>query len=272
MSKVKKIIAAVLICIVAIGSVTTVISYALPDGTRNSRFDDWEKFYSFNKTILQRHAHPRKLMKLPIYRQGHNYTDGVACVQSLLRYANYEFDIREDNLATALKANEENGVYWQDVKDYLEAVRLNDTDDQWFEVEKREHMTVDDLVKELKKGHPVLLKIQAWNWDENGEYSMNLDYSNEWECGHWVIAVGYSGEGDSSGEYRYNKFIYFMDPSTGGNYTYIPWADLVARWHDYTVDENNLRYDMIQMGLIVNICGTDQPDGERYYDAFYGLM
>ncbi|MDO4199616.1 MAG: C39 family peptidase [Clostridia bacterium] len=224
-----------------------------------SQFGDWEKFYSFNKEILE-HTHSKKLMKLPIYRQASNYTSGVACVLSILRYTSYEFDIREDNLKEALHATEENGTEWYDIVDYLNAVRLNDTDHQYFKVEKKENMTVDDLIKEIKKGHPVICAIQAWNWDENGKYSMDLDYSNEWECGHWVIAIGYLRDN-----------IIFMDPSTAGNYTYIPKDKLVARWHDYNVDENNQRYDIVQCGLVVKI-DVKKPDCEKHADHLYGLM
>lgn len=226
----------------------------------DSQFGDWEKFYSVNKSIMQRHAHARQLMHLPIYRQSKNYTDGVACVQSILRYANYEFDIREDDLAKALNATEENGVKWHEIVNYLNAVRLNDANHQYFEAEKREHMTLDALRRELDEGHPVILAIQAWNWDENEEYSMDLDYTDEWECGHYVVAVGYDEDS-----------FFFMDPSTAGNYTYIPKDKLVARWHDYGIDENNHRYDLVQVGIVVKI-NVEEPDGERYRDAFYGLM
>ena len=224
-----------------------------------SQFGDWEKFYSFNKKILE-HTHSKKMMKLPIYRQASNYTSGVACVLSILRYASYEFDIREDNLKKALHTTEENGTKWYDIVNYLNAVRLNNTDHQYFEVEKKEHMTVDNLIKEIKKGHPVVCAIQAWNWGENEEYSMDLDYRNEWECGHWVVAIGYLRDN-----------IIFMDPSTAGNYTYIPKNKLVPRWHDYNVDENNQRYDMVQYGLIVKI-NVKKPDCEKHADHLYGLM
>ena len=225
-----------------------------------SEFGDWEKFYTYNKSIMQRHAHPRKLMRLPIIRQAANYTSGVACVQSVMRYADYCFDIREDNLKEALKATEADGTKWYNMVNYLNAVRLDDKEAQCFRARKEEHMTVDGLLDEIDQGHPVICAIQAWGYDENEEYTMDLDYSDEWECGHWVVAVGYNKDN-----------IFFMDPSTAGNYTYIPKDKLVARWHDYNVDENNQRYDSIQLGLIVEICGN-KPEGERYHDAFYGLM
>lgn len=231
---------------------------AAPVVRAESRFGDWEKFYSFNKEILE-HTHSKKMMKLPIFRQGTNYTCGAACVLSILRYTSYEFDIREDYMIEALHATEEDGVNWINIMNYLNAVRLNDMDHQYFEVTKKEHMTVDDLLKEIKKGHPVLCDIQAWNCDENEEYSMDLDYSQEWECGHWVIAIGYLRDN-----------IIFMDPSTAANYTYIPKDKLVARWHDYDIIDGQ-RCDAIQLGLVVKI-NVDKPDGEKHADHLYGLM
>ena len=268
MSKLKKIIATIMVCVLVVGGVLAITGAAQARG--GNGFDGWEEFYSFNKVIFQRHSHPRKLMRLPIYRMAHNYNSGVACVQSILRYTKYEFDIREDNLARALGSTEEDGTDWRNIVDYLNSVRLDDSDKQWFKKKKKEHMTVDDLINELKQGHPVICDIQAWNWDENEEYSMDLDYSHEWECGHYVVAVGYNERG--AWDNAVEPCIYFMDPSTGGNYTFIPQNKLVARWRDYQTDENNQRRDLIQMGLVVNICGTDTPDGERYYDAFYALM
>lgn len=226
---------------------------------KESQFGGNEKFYTCNKAILE-HTHSKKLMKLPICRQASDYTCGVACVRSLLRYTKYDFDIREDNLKIALKADEDNGTKWYNIANYLKAVRLDDTNHKYFEVEKREHMTVEDLIKEIKKGHPVMCAIQAWNWDENEQYTMDLDYSKEWECGHWVIAIGYLRDN-----------IIFMDPSTEANYTYIPKDKLVARWHDYNVDENNKRYDAIQLGLIIKI-NVKKPDGEKHAGHIYGLM
>jgi hypothetical protein len=62
-----------------------------------------------------------------------------------------------------------------------------------------------------------------------------------------------------------------MDPSTAGNYTYIPKDKLVSRWRDYFYDSGQ-RYDEVQLGIIVELCGDEEPDGELYKDAFYGLM
>lgn len=256
MSKSRKIIVIISVCTIALCSILAPIA-----ARAESRFGDWEYFYSFNKSILQRHAHSRVLLRVPIFRQAQTYTSGVACVQSLLRYAKYEFDIREDNLANALDADEEYGVRAEAMTEYLNSVRFNDEETQYFNAEFRQGMTLEDLKKELDKGNPVICDIQAWNWNYDEEYSMDLDYSNEWGCGHWVVAVGYNRDN-----------IFFMDPSTSANYTYIPNDKLESRWHDYEIDERGNRSDNVQAGIVVELCSGQQPDGERYYDAFYGLM
>ena len=244
MSKIKKITAVFLVCLIAACSV-----FAMTVAKAESEFGDWEQFYSFNYSIMQRHAHSRKLLRLPVYRQATNYTSGVACVLSVLRYARYEFDIREDNLATALSASEIYGTKAENMVNYLNAVRLDEEDFQYFNAEFRQGMTIDDLRNEIDKGNPVICDIQAWNWDENEEYTMDLDYSDEWECGHWAVAIGYNKDN-----------IFFMDPSTSANYTFIPNDRLEQRWHDYEEDDSGNRTKYIHSGIVVELCGDQQLD------------
>ena len=56
-----------------------------------------------------------KFLKLPLYRQSHNFTCGVACVASVLRYAGYDFDTREDRLLGELAATPENGTNYVNI-------------------------------------------------------------------------------------------------------------------------------------------------------------
>ena len=67
-----------------------------------------------------------KLIELPLYRQSHNFTCGVACVSSVLRYAGYDFDTREDRLLWELEATPENGTNYLKIAEYLESVRTED--------------------------------------------------------------------------------------------------------------------------------------------------
>ena len=238
---------------ISIGAVVTA------NAEGESPFGDWEYFYSYNKEILT-NIFPKKFMRVPTYRQGTYYTCGVACVQSILRYTSYEFDIREDNLIEALGSNDSEGTHAENIVNYLNAVRLNDEEKQYFNAEIRKNMSIEDLEKELRKNNLVICALQAWNWDENYEYRIDLDYINEWECGHYAIAIGYDKDN-----------IFFMDPSTSGSYTFIPKKYLDARWHDYDGAELTEESKVEHAGIVVKI-NVKNPDGEKYANAFYALM
>ena len=81
--------------------------------------------------------------------------------------------------------------------------------------ELRTNMTLDDLRAEIDGGHPVICTIQAWPTAENE------NYVTEWEESHYMIAVSYDADN-----------VYFMDPATRGNYTYIANDEFMMRWHD----------------------------------------
>jgi ABC-type bacteriocin/lantibiotic exporter with double-glycine peptidase domain len=84
--------------------------------------------------------------------------------------------------------------------------------------------TLEELQRVLDQGKPALVSLQAWR-------STPVDYRDDWDDGHWAVAVGYDRER-----------IYFMDPSTLGNYTFIPTEEFLDRWHDADMDgETELR-------------------------------
>lgn len=164
---------------------------------------------------------PDNLIALPVVRQGTGYTCGVACAQSILYYNGIDF--REDNLAQELGSTPEDGTNIDRIISFLNEVT---PEDGWWlglgtefsdgiGAEKREDMTLEELCAAIDEGKPVICCIQAW-YGESG-----YDYTDEWECGHYVIAIGYDEEN-----------IYFMDPSTLGNYTYIEREEFLTRWHD----------------------------------------
>ncbi len=163
-------------------------------------------------------AQPSRMIHVPLVRQGRANTCGVACVQSILRYAGYEFDVREELLLEPLRVDE-SGTPIAGMLEVLNRVR-RPGDEAPVRAEARENMTLADLERSIDSGRPVICLIQAWQTNAGGNYELQYDYSREWEAGHYVIAVGYDWER-----------IYFMDPSTMGAYTYIPRAELDARWH-----------------------------------------
>lgn len=164
------------------------------------------------------------ILRVPLVRQATDYTCGVACVQSILRYGGYDFDIREDKLAKILKADPQDGTNTRNMVEYLNSVRYSaeeNSDDmiaregvQVFKAEAKDNLSLDQLTSFIDEGKPVICAIQAWGSME--------DYSEEQEDGHYVIAIGYDTDN-----------IIFMDPSTSGSYTYIPRGEFLTRWHDY---------------------------------------
>jgi len=95
-----------------------------------------------------------------------------------------------------------------------------------YTVSISKNMQVAELKHQLDLGLPVLCLIQAWP-------ERQVDYQKDWDDGHYVVAVGYD-------ETR----IYFMDPSTLGNYTFIPNQEFIDRWHDTDGKERLVRFGM----------------------------
>ena len=162
----------------------------------------------------------KNLIRVPLTRQNANYTCGVAALQSILGY--YNFDKRLDVLSAEVKPDQENGTNYLNIASFAKSLG--------FDVNIRTNMTLDELKKYIDQKKPILLAIQAWA-DSKSSYS-----SNQNEDGHYVVAIGYD-----------DKNFYFMDPSTLGHYTYIPAEEFASRWHDYDSYSNQtlLRFGMI---------------------------
>jgi len=154
--------------------------------------------------VLTGQALPPGLIRVPLARQAQNYTCGVAALQSILGY--HREDIRQDVLAKKLKADPQEGTHYRQIEKYARK--------DGYTVADYQEMTLADLEGLLDAGNPVICLIQAWA-------KSGTNYATDWKDGHYVVAVGY----DSAN-------VYFMDPSTLGDFTYIPVDQFLARWHD----------------------------------------
>ncbi len=170
---------------------------------------------------------PSNLIKIPMTRQSTDYTCGVAALQSVLMYFGDEY--REDVLSKDLKADPEQGTA------YKEIVRLAES--KGYKVDVFKNMTIENLKKLIDSRKPVICLIQAWP-------EHKVDYETDWEDGHYVVAIGYD-----------EKNVYFMDPSTLGNYSFIPRVEFMKRWHDTDSKEKLEHFGMV----------LDKP--ESTYDA-----
>lgn len=90
-------------------------------------------------------------------------------------------------------------------------------------------MTSYQLIDFLNKQKPVMIMLQAWGYLPS--------YSDVWDNGHWVIAIGYDTKG-----------FYFEDPSSSRKRGYLLFEDLEQRWHDI---EGHDEHQVEHYGLVV---------------------
>jgi predicted double-glycine peptidase len=168
------------------------------------------------------HAAEPRLNRLPMVRQATPYTCGAAVLESVLAYYGQEF--REDDLARELKSDPEQGTNHQEMVRFARA--------QGLTVDVFEHMKLEDLRKPVSAGYPVVVAFQAWR-------DKPVDYAGDWEDGHYAIVIGMDTDK-----------IYFMDPSTTGDYTYIPIPEFLTRWRDYYLERDGRRVNLVHFGMI----------------------
>lgn len=159
----------------------------------------------------------------PLVRQPDNYTCGVAALQSVLHY--YGVAVRYDMLAAALGADPAQGTNYRRMAAYAQSCGL--------EVTCFTEMSLELLYHQIDHGAPVIVALQAWGSDQANAYR------DAWDDGHYAVVVGYD-----------QNYVYFMDPSTLGNYTYIATDEFLARWHDcYEEAGETIRLNRLGMVL-----------------------
>jgi hypothetical protein len=101
----------------------------------------------------------------------------------------------------------------------------------------QEPMKIDDIKEHIISGIAPILVIQAWREDE-------IEYPFDWKDSHYIVACGY-----------YDNGIYAMDPNVLGNYAYLPYSELMKRWH--YADKSGGRH--LQCGLVLHYENCPTP-------------
>lgn len=159
---------------------------------------------------------PPSAVLVPLCRQATDYTCGAAALQSVLGYFGEDFN--ESDLARQLKSNSKIGTRYKAMEKFAR--------DKGYAVQVYKDATLKQLQDLLDKHQPVIVLIQAWS-------EKPTDYANDWKDGHYVVAIAHDLQN-----------IYFMDPSTLGNYTFIPIKEFESRWHDQDSDEKLVHFAM----------------------------
>ncbi len=148
----------------------------------------------------------KKLLEFPELRQTFDYDCGAKALQSVLAY--YGIEAREDKIMNEANTTKEG----TSIDDLVKTAR------KYGLKARSRKMTVRDVKKFIDKGVPVILVLQAWT--ENKA----VNWENDWEDGHYVVAIGYDDE----------KVI-FEDPSSFER-VYLTYDELKKRWHDLDAD------------------------------------
>ncbi|MCR4285207.1 MAG: C39 family peptidase [archaeon] len=166
-----------------------------------------------------------KHLKLPSYKQTHGYDCGAKTTQSVLSY--YGIEMKEEKIMIGVKTNK-TGTPTCGIISFLKKKGLRCID--------KENLTINDLKKQIDKGNPVIVLLQAYS------NKPIKDWKKSWNSGHYVIAIGYDKE----------KVI-FEDPMSS-NRTYLDYKELEKRWHDLVQDRGKIR----NFGLIIK--------GKKHYN------
>lgn len=159
-----------------------------------------------------------KILPFPELRQAYDWDCGASAIQSILIY--YGLDVRAGLIIKAAGTNYDHGTVPANMKAVFKSYKLKC---------RAGKMTVQEIKDCIDKKIPVILLLQAWTHQEN------VDWENDWEDGHYVVAIGYD-----------KKRIYFEDPYALSR-TYLTDAELMKRWHHR--DNTGKKY--LNWGLVV---------------------
>jgi predicted double-glycine peptidase len=112
----------------------------------------------------------QNFIRVPLTRQGTDYTSGIAALQSILYYYGEEF--REDELVGRLQPTFKEGTKYLEIAKFAQSLNLR--------VDVRTGMTLDDLQRLISEKKPVILLVQAWS-------ESHVDYTQDWDDGHYVV-------------------------------------------------------------------------------------
>jgi predicted double-glycine peptidase len=176
-------------------------------------------------------------LPLPILRQNTIYSCGAASYMSVLQMFK-GYDGREQQLYRSLGTNPRTGTEPERI------VRRARRDG--FKAELRQGLTVKDLRSAVKQGKAVILDLQAWR----DPHQQKMSWDRIKSSGHYVAlkAVG-------------NKYIYFMDPSAGPDYAYLPISELMPRWHDHTLNKDGTYRNYKQSAIVIDPAGAKPRRG-----------
>ena len=188
------------------------------------------------RAYAQKPSLPKTALTVPIMEQEEDYSCGPAALRAVLKYFGV-YHGSEQQLYKLLDTSKLQGTLPENLAVGARRFGLSATIEQF--------MTIDRLRTLLSSGKLIILELQAWRDAERP----TIPWRDAWDDGHYVVLIALDKE-----------FAYFMDPSTGEAYTYLPLGELVERWHDLNPIRKDPRdYRDIQLGVIISGTSRHPP-------------
>ena len=204
------------------GTTESYLSSTLKEGRRGER----RRWTFFNSPEASEPKLPQKYLPLPIVRQETNYSCGAASLLSILSYWGV-FSGEESELYEPLHTTPENGTEPGKIVEVAASFGL--------QAESKKFTQLHELRRALHKGITVILDIQAWR-----DASNITPWKDDWDNGHYVVLIAMD-----------KTAAYFMDPSAGPAYAYMPIQELLERWHDIE-DQNGTVEKYYQLAIFIH--------------------
>ena len=178
---------------------------------------------------------PAQALPVPLVRQKTSYSCGDAAVLALLRYWKHQEykQVPETALYGPLGTTARDGTEPYAMAAWLDAL-------PGLRAEVRDTSpSLADLERAVDRGEPPIVDIEAWQ--DVPSVNDLKPWPTDWVDGHYVVLVAYDAAN-----------FYFMDPSTGRHYAYIPRRELLDRWHD-VVGKRRTQH------LVIFVSGATEP-------------
>lgn len=149
-----------------------------------------------------------KILAFPLYRQTFGWNCGTTAAHMIMSF--YDKDMHENKIMKIAGGSKEIGVPIEGLKKVFSKYGLS--------FDESSNLSTDDLRKNIDKGCPTLIMIQAWTREDNP------DWKNEWDQGHYTVCIGYDE----------NKIV-FADPANIKK-VWLTDGSLNSRWHGWSDD------------------------------------
>jgi uncharacterized protein YvpB len=161
----------------------------------------------------------RKLLQFPRVEQPDNSTCGHTSIVMIAQYYGASYKVDDIRQMVSQKENSE-GLSPETILKIASQLR--------FKAKVENGLSFEAIKTYINNDTPVIIELQSLE-----EPSQNHDWENEWENGHYVVAIGYTLEN-----------LIFADPQSFLK-SYLSYEELLPRWHDIDYGKKNEKLAII---------------------------